>query len=123
MNEYDFTQTINTTQLLDEIAAAGLAAPTAIETVGTSVQVFFASPLSSPDQSTLASVLAAHVANSAYVPLATQAAISTLIAYLNNSNVTIANTARAVMITSLAPKLPQALITQINATIKAQVGV
>lgn len=62
------------------------------------------------------------VANPNYVPLAMQVQINMLIGYLNNSNATIANTARAVIINNIAPGLPTALLQTINAQIAAKVG-
>lgn len=122
MNEYDFTQTINDTQLQDEIATAGLPAPSMINTEGTSVQIFYSNALTSGQQTTLASVVSAHVANPAYVTVAMQAQITQLTGYLNNVNPLVANTARAAMVAKMAPRLPIDLLTAINAAIQAQVG-
>lgn len=122
MNEYDFTHIINTPQLLDEIAIAGLPSPSTVDSAGTAVQIFYASPLTSDQQSSLSTVVANHMANPAYVTLSVQADISTLTGYLNNSNPTIANAARAVMLANIAPRLPDGLIATINAQIHAATG-
>lgn len=120
--EYDFTQTINTPQLQDEIATAGLAAPDYIDSDGTDVQIFYVSPLSSDDQTTLTGVVAAHVANPAYVPLALQTQITTLQNYLNSANPTIANAARAAIISFIAPHMGIGMLTSINAAVHAATG-
>lgn len=120
--EYDFIQTINATQLLDEMTTAGLPIPDYINTAGTSVAIFYVSPLTSGQQATLTTVVSMHAANPNYITLAQQAQINTLIAYLNNTNTTISNTARAVMIQNLAFHLPPGLITTVNAQIQAIVG-
>lgn len=120
--EYDFTQTVNTPQLLDEIATAGLTAPDYVLTDGTAVQIFYATALSSGDQTTLSTVVADHVANSSYVPAALQAQINTLTAYLNNANPSIANAARAAIVAALAPRMQLPLITAINAAIHTATG-
>lgn len=122
MTEYDFTQTIYTPQLLDEMNTAGLPAPSDIETDGTAVQIFYSDALTDDQQATLAAVVANHVANPAYVTLTVQASIATLTGYLNNANATIANTARAVMIANLAPRMPPDLLTTINSAIAAKLG-
>jgi hypothetical protein len=120
--EYDFTQTIYTPQLLDEINTAGLPAPDYITTQGVNVQIFYVSPLTQDQVSTLTTVVANHVANPNYVTLAVQSDINILIGYLNNSNTTIANTARAVILQNMAPRLPDSLIQTINAQIKSITG-
>lgn len=120
--EYDFTQTINPPQLLDEINTAGLPAPDYITTSGTCVQIFYVPALITSQETTLATVVANHVANPSYVTLAVQSQISTLIAYLNNTNVTISNTARAVIIKNIASNLPLATLTTINSQIYAILG-
>lgn len=120
--EYDFTQTINTQQLLDEINTSGIPCPDYIYTSGTSVQIFYITPLTSGQLSTLTTVIANHVANPSYITVALQVQINKLVAYLNSSNATTANTARAIMVLNLAPKLPIGLLTTINAQILAIVG-
>jgi len=120
--EYDFVQTVNTQQLVDEINTAGLPAADYINTSGNCVSIFYVNPLTTDQQSTLTTVVANHVANPNYIPLATQAQINTLVAYLNNSNPTIVNTTRAVIVSNIAPNLPIGTITAINAQIKAIVG-
>lgn len=120
--EYDFTQTVFTPQLLDEIATAGLPTPDRIDTTGTAVQVFYSTPLTNDQTTTLSSVVGDHVANTNYVTVLAQGDINRLVAYLNNSNSTIANTARAVMVNNLAPRLPDGLIQTINSQIQAIVG-
>lgn len=122
MNEYDFTQSIYTPQLLDEITTAGLPAPLSVETTGTSVQIFYTNPLTDDQQATLSKAVANHVANPYYVTLATQQAVSTLVGYLNNPNVQISNTARAVIVANMASRMPQTMLTTINAQIAAALG-
>ena len=120
--EYDFIQTINSTQLLDEINTAGIAAPDYINTDGTAVSIFYVNALDAADEETLSTVVANHVANPNYITLSLQADINTLVAYLNNSNATIANAARAVIVANMAQRLPQSLIESINAQIHATTG-
>jgi hypothetical protein len=120
--EYDFTQTINTPQLQDEINTAGLPAPDYITTVTTAVSIFYAVPLTSDQQSTLTTVVANHVANPNYVPLATQSQINQLTSYLNNSTASVQQEARTQIIAAIAPNMPVALLIQINAAIKSVVG-
>lgn len=120
--EYDFTQTINNPQLLDEINTAGLPAPDYIMTNGLAVQIFYVSALTSDQQTILTNVLTNHVANPAYIPLAQQAQIAILISYLNNSNINISNTARSVIIKNLASNLPLTTLTTINSQIFTIVG-
>lgn len=120
--EYDFIQLININQLLDEINTVGIAAPISICTSGNSVQIFYTNVLSTNDANTLNTVVANHVANPSYIPLATQTQVTTLLSYLNNSNTIIANTARAVIVSNLAPNLPIGLMTNINNQILAIVG-
>lgn len=117
--EYDFTQTINTLQLEDEINTAGLPIPGAINTVGTAVSILYQASLTAPQQATLSTVVANHIANSNYVPLATQAAITTLLGYLNSSTLSTANLARAMIVATLAPGLPMGTLTKINSQIAA----
>lgn len=121
--EYDFTQTINNIQLLDEINTAGLPAPDYINSNGTAVAIFYATALTSSQSSTLATVVANHVANPNYIPLATQAQVTTLINYLNNSNTSVSNTARACIVQALAPHLSVTLLTAINTQINSITGV
>lgn len=120
--EYDFTQNINSQQLIDEITTAGLPAPDYINTVGTAVSIFYVSALTSGQQTTLSTVVSNHVANPNYVTLIVQAQVNTLIGYLNNSNTAIANTARATIISNIAPNLPLGTLITINAQIAAIVG-
>lgn len=120
--EYDFIQTINNPQLLDEINTAGLPAPDYIMTNGTAVQLFYVNQLTADQQNTLSTIVANHVANSAYITIANQTQINTLIAYLNNSNTTIANTARAVILQNIASHLPLATLMMINSQINSVVG-
>lgn len=115
--EYDFIQLVNSSQLLDEINTAGLPTPTYINTQGTSVAIFYSTPLTDNQLSILTTVVTNHVANFAYVTLAAQAQIATIIGYLNNSNVSVANTARAVIIATMAPQIPLATLTAINSQI------
>lgn len=122
MFEYDFTQTINTQQLIDEINTAGLPAATSISTTSNNVQIFYNTVLTTDQQNTLSNVVLNHVANPNYIPIATQVQITKLIGYLNNSNTTISNTARAVIITNIAPGLSQSLLTTINNQICTIVG-
>lgn len=123
MNEYDFIQTINTPQLQDEIVAAGLSIPDSINTADVSVQIFYSKPLTDDQLATLTTVVLAHIADPNYVPLVLQNAINILTGYLNNPSPQIANTAKAVMIANIAPRLPCALIVLINAQIKQITGV
>lgn len=122
MNEYDFIQTINTPQLLDEINSSGLAIPDNIGANGTQVQIFYSSPLTSDQQITLSSVVANHIVNVNYVPIAIQSQINTLVGYLNSADTTTANIARAVMIANLAPRLPTTLLYSINSQISSKLG-
>lgn len=120
--EYDYTQSINSTQLMDEIFTAGIVCPAYILTSGTDVQLFYTNPLSDADKATLDAAVAAHVANPAYITLVQQAQVAKLIAYLNSVNPLVSNAARAAIITTMASKMPLAALTQINATIQSQVG-
>lgn len=120
--EYDFTQTVNTPQLLDEISTSGLPTPEYVLTSGTSVQIFYASTLTDVQVSTLNTVVTNHAANPNYVTIAVQTQVNTLVAYLMNSNATVAGTARATIVTNIAPHLPLSTLTTINTQIKAQVG-
>lgn len=120
--EYDYTQDINSIQLVDEIFTAGITAPDYILTDGTAVQLFYASELSDDNKAILDVVVAVHVANPNYITLAQTAAIAKLIAYLNSANATVSNVARAAIITTMASKMPLTALTQINTTIKSQVG-
>lgn len=119
---YFFVHRINTDQLLDEISIAGLHAPTLIETVDTDVSIEFENELTETELQTLTSAVDSHVKNVSYVPKAQQTQIDQLIAYLNSANVTVANTARAVMIVNMAPRLPPDLLVTINASIAARLG-
>lgn len=120
--EYDFVQNVNPTQLLDEIATSGIAVPDYINTEGTSVQIFYVAALSDQDAATLSTVVSAHVANPSYIPTAIQTQINLLTSYLNSPNPTIANTARAIVVANLAPRLPCSLMTSINAQIATKLG-
>lgn len=117
--EYDFTQTINTLQLEDEIGTAGLPAPDVINTVGTAVAIFYTMALTAPQQDTLTTVVGNHVANPSYVPLVTQAAITTLLGYLNSATPSTASLARAMIVATLAPGLPVGALARINSQIAA----
>lgn len=120
--EYDFIQTINSTQLIDEINISGLPTPDYITTTGTCVQVFYANSLTNDQQTTLSTVVTNHIANPNYMTLVQQIQVNTLIAYLNNTNTTISNTARSVIIKNLAVNIPLATLTVINSQIYAIVG-
>lgn len=122
MSEYDFVKNIYTPQLLDEIYTAGLAAPNHIDTDGCNVQVFYDSALSDPDSAALTSVINAHTANPNYILLSTQAQIAILVGYLNNTNATVANTARVVVVANLASRLPPDLMVTINSQIAYKLG-
>lgn len=122
MNEYDFTQLINTPQLIDEINTAGLSTPDIINSADTAVQIFYANALTADQLTTLTTVVANHVANANYTPLAVQADINKLVGYLNSANATVANTARAMIVANMAPRLPVDLIKKINSQISAIVG-
>lgn len=121
-NEYDFIQTINSSQLIDEITIAGLPAPDSILTNDSSVQIFYVLALTTDQQTALITVVTNHVADPNYVTVANQAQITKLLGYLNNSNSTIANTARAVIVSNLAPHLPPAVLANINSAIYSIVG-
>lgn len=120
--EYDFTHNINSQQLMDEISTAGLPIVNYILTTGTAVQIFYSDALADDQLITLTNIVNAHVCNSQYVTLATQAQIAQLLGYLNNSSASIANTARAVIVANLAPNLPPNVISTINSQIAAKVG-
>ena len=62
MAQYDFTKTINSDKLKVEISAAGLSAPSSINTNGTAVSIIYASDLSSENQTTLSTTVTNHVA-------------------------------------------------------------
>lgn len=115
--EYDFTQTINTNQLLDEINTAGILVPDYITTDSTFVQIFYINPLTSDQQNILSTVVTNHVANPNYITLAVQIQITTLTNYLTNSNPTIQNTARAAILQNIAPNLPIQTLININTQI------
>lgn len=120
---YIFTiAAVNLDQIADEIATAGLPAAQGYEIEGFNLMITYAAALSDSQASSLTSVVSRSVANPAYVTLATQAQIATLIGYLNNTDTTVANTARAVMIATIAPKLPPAVLIQINTAIAAKLG-
>lgn len=120
--EYDFNQTINSVQMLDEISTAGLSAPDYILTDGTIVQIFYVTPLTSDQQNTLQTVVANHVANPKYVTLAVQTQVATLVAYLNNTNTAISNAARSAIVATLASNMPLAQISAINRMISNSIG-
>lgn len=112
----------NLIQLSDEIVTAGLPTPNSFVDDDVNLTIGFAVTLDAGQQTTLGTVVAAHTPTPGYVSLATQAAIATLTGYLNNANATIANTARAVMISIIAPNLPPGLLATINATIATKLG-
>lgn len=120
--EYDFTQTINDNQLLDEISSAGLPTPDSINTADTNVQILYSTELSGDQQITLSNVVANHVANPNYLTLSLQAQINTLTGYLNSSNPTVQSIARVAIVSNIAPGLPAGLLTKINAQIAAAIG-
>lgn len=120
--EYDFVQTINTPQLIDEITTASLNLPDNVFTAGTCVQIIYNSTLTSDQVNTLTNVVTNHVANSAYITIENQTNITKLIGYLNNANPTIANTARAIIVANLAPRMQDGMVSAINAQIAAIVG-
>lgn len=113
---------LNTAQLTDELTTAGLPAPTFIDSEDSTLSLTFSGTLDSGQQTTLASVVAAHTPTPGYVTLATRAAIATLTAYVNNADPAIAGTARAVMISYIAPNLPPGLLITINAAIAAKLS-
>lgn len=122
MTEYDYIQTVNTSQIKDEMVTAGLPLPSDIQINDVTVSIFYPSDLSEGQKNTLDSVVANHVANSSYVTLAVKAQIAQLVGYLNNASPTVANTARAVMVANIAPKLPPNLVYTINLQIAGIVG-
>lgn len=115
--EYDFSQLVNTPQLIDEVSTAGLPAFTYMTTDGTSCSIFYATPLTTDQQTTLTTVVANHIANFSYITLAVQTQINTLVSYLNNSNTAVANLARATIVQNLAKGLPLNILTTINTQI------
>lgn len=123
MNEYDFLQIINPSQLLDEINTASLPNPNYISTNGTQVQIFYTSSLTTDQQTSLTNIVNNHIANFGYITLYVQNQINTLVGYLNNPNMTIANTARAIMVANIAPRLPIDLLTTINTQIHSTTGI
>lgn len=120
--EYDFTQTVNPTQLIDEINTAGLPSTDYILTSGNCVQIFYTIALTSDQLSTLTTVVTNHVANVNYVTIAVQTQVTILSGYLTNSNAFVANAARAAIVANIAPHLPLVTLTTINSQIKTQVG-
>lgn len=122
MNEYAFEKAIITDQLIDEMNTAGLPVANLIETVGTSVKISYVDRLSEDQMNTLNAVMDAHAANSSYVKISDQSEINKLIGYLNSPNTTVSNTARAVMILNLAPRLQPDLIAKINLAIAAKLN-
>lgn len=58
---YQFTKDIMSDKLLFEISTAGLAAPSRIDTVGTSISVVYENSLSAEQESTLTQVITNHV--------------------------------------------------------------
>lgn len=121
---YSFTKIppVDLTQLSDEITTAGLPTPNSYDVEDSALVISFDGALNSDQQVTLGSVVAAHTPLPGYVSLATQAAIATLTAYLNNSNNVIAATARAAVVSTLAPNLPPNLLATINAKIATALG-
>lgn len=127
--EYDFTKSVKDSQLLDEISTAGLPAPDYINTDGSNLSIFYLNSLTSDQATTLATVVSNHSANANYITLAQQAAaaaqaaaIATLTAYLTNSNTTISNTAKAILIAHMAPALAPGLLATINSQIATALG-
>lgn len=117
----NYEKIVNIPQLKDEIQLAGLPAPSDIQMNDVVVMIIFIDPLSEEQVLALDSVVSAHTPDPAYVTIAARAAVNTLLNYLNNPNMTIANTARAVIVTNLAPKLPDGLVLTINAQIAAKI--
>lgn len=120
---YPYTKEVNSDELKLEILASSIATPfDHIDATGSDVSIVFQDALSDDDKTTLDGIVANHVNAPPPPDPSIQANINTLTAYLNNSNATIANTARAVMIANLAPKLPSGMIATINAQIAARLG-
>lgn len=118
--EYDFTQVVNTMQLMDEVSTASLPSPDYILTSGVAVQIFYTFSLTDSQAATLSTVVASHIANPAYITLAIQAQVLALVTYLNNPATV--NITRAVILANLASNLPLATLTKINAQIAAATG-
>lgn len=119
---YNFVQTVNTQQLNDEILTAGLTLPDYITTDGTAVGIYYVSDLNSVDQTTLSNVVANHIVNPNYVPLALQAQINTLTGYLNSTAPAVVSAARVAILAALGPHLPLATLCAINAAVHSQTG-
>lgn len=121
---YSFIKTppVNIVQLQDEITTAGLPAVLSISIDDVNLTLEFSGELDSGQQVTLTNTVAIHTPTPGYVSLATQAQIATLTGYLNNPNPTIANTARAIVVSVLAPNLPPNILTTINARIVVALG-
>lgn len=120
--EYAFAKAVSTSQLLSEIAGAGLPAPARVDTLESVVTIFYDDALSGGQEATLGTVVSNHVIDPNFGQTSTQQNIDKLLGYLNNVNPSIANTARAVILRNLAPNLPPGLMSTINAQIQAIVG-
>lgn len=120
---YIKAEKINIDQLKDEISVVPLPIPTDVQIDDVNVQISYDSDLTVDQKINLDSVVGNHVANPSYVTIAAQAQVTTLLGYLNNANTTIANTARAVIVANLAPKLPVGLIASINSQIAIKLGI
>lgn len=119
---YEFTKYINSTQLMDEFTAAGLAWPDRIDTEGESVHIFYEEELSPELESILITVMDSHVASSNYVSPADQLQIDTLVSYLNSPSPTTAAIARMVVVLNIAPRMPSGMVALINAQIATRLG-
>lgn len=128
---YTFTKQVNSDQLKVQLVAmcaqvnileATDLALVRIETVDTELSVWFNQELSESAETQLNTLLSdyAYIAN--YIPPEQQTQINTLIAYLNNANPTIANTARAVIVLNISPRLGADLICSINSQIATRLG-
>lgn len=120
--EYNFVKEINTAQLLDEMKTALLPVPFRIDTAGSDIKIFFTDGLTNDQEATLNITITNHIANPYYVNLINQQKINTLLSYLNNSDINIANIARAVIVANIAPKMPSGLVDMINTQISLKIG-
>lgn len=114
---YKYTKNINTQQFIDELNTVHFCMPEYMETVGDSVKLYYTEEITEEQLTSLSTIIDNHIAVENYITLANQSQINQLINYLNSVNPTVANTARAVMITNLAPRLPSDLLVTINAAI------
>lgn len=128
---YEFVKQVNSDQLNRELNTFcaqmnaeedGDLSLLRIETVGDALTIWFNQVLSANAEPQLTALIDNYVLVSDYISPEDQDQIDTLVGYLNNANMTIANTARSVIVLNIAPNLGAALIASINAQIYAKLN-